>query len=127
MIRSSETLGQLAAALAAAQATMGHASKDAKNPHFKSSYASLAAVIEAIREPLSRQGIAFTSLASTDAKSSSINCRPKEPTSLYWAVSVDSAPAANVVVTVRAPWVRVHASNPTPGPQAVTVASGAPV
>ena len=75
MIRSSETLGQLAAALAAAQATMGHASKDAKNPHFKSSYASLAAVIEAIREPLSRQGIAFTSLASTDGLTVSVETR----------------------------------------------------
>ena len=75
MIRSSESLGQLAAALAAAQATMGHASKDAKNPHFKSSYASLAAVIEAIREPLSRQGIAFTSLASTDGLTVSVETR----------------------------------------------------
>jgi len=75
MIRSSETLGQLAAALAAAQATMGHASKDGKNPHFKSSYATLAAVIEAIREPLSKQGIAFTSLASTDGLTVSVETR----------------------------------------------------
>jgi hypothetical protein len=75
MIRSSESLGQLAAALAAAQATMGHASKDGKNPHFKSSYATLAAVIEAIREPLSKQGIAFTSLASTDGLTVSVETR----------------------------------------------------
>lgn len=75
MIRSSDTLGQLAAALAAAQATMGHASKDGKNPHFRSSYATLAAVIEAIREPLSRQGIAFTSLASTDGLTVSVETR----------------------------------------------------
>ena len=75
MIKSSESLGQLAAALAAAQATMGHASKDGKNPHFKSSYATLAAVIEAIREPLSKQGIAFTSLASTDGLTVSVETR----------------------------------------------------
>jgi hypothetical protein len=75
MIRSSETLGQFAAALAAAQATMGHASKDGKNPHFKSSYATLAAVIEAIREPLSKQGIAFTSLPTTDGLTVSVETR----------------------------------------------------
>jgi len=75
VIKSSESLGQLAAALAAAQATMGHASKDGKNPHFKSSYATLAAVIEAIREPLSKQGIAFTSLASTDGLTVSVETR----------------------------------------------------
>lgn len=75
MIRSSEALGQLAGALAAAQATMGHAHKDAKNPHYKSSYASLAAVIEAIREPLSKQGIAFVSLASTDGLTVSVETR----------------------------------------------------
>ena len=75
MIKSSEALGQLAAALAAAQATMGHAAKDGKNPHFKSSYATLASVIEAIREPLNRQGIAYTSLPSTEGLIVSVETR----------------------------------------------------
>ena len=75
MTRSSETLGELAAALAAAQSTMGHAAKDGKNPHFKSSYATLASVIEAIREPLARQGIAYTSLPSTEGLIVSVETR----------------------------------------------------
>ena len=75
MTRSSEALGQLAAALAAAQGTMGHAAKDGKNPHFRSSYATLASVIEAIREPLNRQGIAYTSLPSTEGLIVSVETR----------------------------------------------------
>jgi hypothetical protein len=55
----SEHIGALAAALAKAQATMGHASKTAENPHFRSRYADLAAVIEATRGPLAAQGLAM--------------------------------------------------------------------
>ena len=47
------------AALAAAQAEMGAALKDSVNPAFKSKYADLAAVIEAVRGPLTRHGISF--------------------------------------------------------------------
>ena len=49
----SEQIGELAAALAAAQGMMTAASKDATNPHFKSRYATLASVVDAIRAPLS--------------------------------------------------------------------------
>lgn len=49
----------LITALAKAQAEMTHASMDAENPHFKSRYASLGAVIDAVRGPLTSQGIAF--------------------------------------------------------------------
>lgn len=52
-------LSNLATALAAAQGQMAHAAKDSKNPHFKSSYASLASVLDAIREPLSAHGLAI--------------------------------------------------------------------
>lgn len=47
----------LYAALSAAQATIGHASKDATNPHFKSRYASLPAVLDAIRQPFADYGL----------------------------------------------------------------------
>jgi hypothetical protein len=47
------------AALAAAQAEMGAAIKDSENPAFRSKYADLAAVIEAVRAPLTRHGISF--------------------------------------------------------------------
>ena len=57
-MRTSEAINEIAAALAKAQGDIDNASKDAKNPHFKTSYADLAAVRDAIREPLSKNGIA---------------------------------------------------------------------
>lgn len=59
-MNASTTIGKLAAALSAAQGEIINASKDAKNPFFNSKYAELATVIEACKEPLSRNGVAFT-------------------------------------------------------------------
>ena len=59
MIEKSENITNLAAALLKAQKEMGTALKDSKNPYFKSSYADLKAVIEAIKEPLNNNGIRF--------------------------------------------------------------------
>ena len=53
-------------ALAAAQGEMTGATKDSKNPHFKSSYASLASVVDAVRAPLAKHGIAWTQRVSID-------------------------------------------------------------
>ena len=47
-------------ALAKAQGEIEGAKKDSQNPHFKSSYADLASVWAAIREPLSKNGLALT-------------------------------------------------------------------
>jgi hypothetical protein len=57
-----------AAALATAQGKMSGAPKDAKNPHFKSSYASLASVVEAIRVPLAESGIAWTQQVDVEGR-----------------------------------------------------------
>lgn len=56
----SETTADLAAALAKAQAGMQSAKFDKTNPHFKNKYASLAAVIDAIRKPLADNGLSYT-------------------------------------------------------------------
>ena len=50
---------EIAAALAKAQGAMTAAKFDQVNPHFKSKFASLASVIEAVRKPLTDNGIAF--------------------------------------------------------------------
>lgn len=50
--------GDLMVALAKAQGEIEGAKKDSQNPHFKSSYADLASVWAAIREPLSKNGLA---------------------------------------------------------------------
>ena len=49
----------LYAAFVKAQASMDHASKDAKNPHFKSTYSSLLSVIDSVRPALAANGLAF--------------------------------------------------------------------
>jgi hypothetical protein len=49
----------LPAALVKAQSMMGHAVLDAKNPHFKSRYATLQSVIDAVKPALNACGIAF--------------------------------------------------------------------
>lgn len=55
----------MAKALAKAQSEMGHASKDAINPHFKSKYADFAAVVDAIRKPLSNNGLSYVQVVSS--------------------------------------------------------------
>lgn len=55
----SDATDQLAAALAAAQGEMRCPLKDTSNPHFKSTYADLAGVREAVTGPLSQHGLAI--------------------------------------------------------------------
>lgn len=57
-IRGSERLDQLGLALAQAQGEMRGATKDAKNAHFNSNYATLDSVVDAVR-PLAAHGLAL--------------------------------------------------------------------
>jgi hypothetical protein len=59
MLRTSDHIDKLAAALVKAQAVMRGAPKDSKNPHFRNSYASLESVIDTARGPLNDNGLAF--------------------------------------------------------------------
>lgn len=61
MIKS-ESIAELAAALAKAQSEMGFAAKDSTNPFFKSNYADLASCIEAARLPLSKNGLSVSQM-----------------------------------------------------------------
>lgn len=56
-IATSEAIDQISTALAKAQARISTVGKDAKNPHFKSQYATLAAVREAAIPALNDHGI----------------------------------------------------------------------
>jgi hypothetical protein len=58
----SEQINELATALAKAQGQMRPASKNAANPHFRNRYADLASVVDALREPLSANGLSYTQL-----------------------------------------------------------------
>ena len=55
-------LNELAAALAKAQGAMNNASMNRINPHFKSKYADLAALWDAVRKPLSDNGLSVVQI-----------------------------------------------------------------
>lgn len=72
----SPTLGALAAALAKAQGEMRNAEKDKANPFFKSTYADLASIWDACREPLSKNGLSVVqSLGQTDKGQSKLTTK----------------------------------------------------
>jgi hypothetical protein len=56
-MKASETINELAAALAKAQGAIKGAVKDSANPFFKSKYADLASVWDACRKPLADNGL----------------------------------------------------------------------
>jgi hypothetical protein len=59
-MQRSEQINELAGALCKAQGAIEGAKKDSVNPHFKSAYADLASVWEAVRGPLTTNGLAVT-------------------------------------------------------------------
>ena len=58
-MNKSDNINELATALAKAQGAMRFAIKDADNPFFKSKYADLSSVVEAIRDALSGNGLSY--------------------------------------------------------------------
>lgn len=65
-MRSSETLNELAAALAKAQGLMSNATLNKVNPHFRSKYADLAAIRDAVTVPLASNGLAVVQIIGSD-------------------------------------------------------------
>jgi hypothetical protein len=59
-MEKSESIKELAAALAKAQGEIGKAIRDSANPFFKSKYADLGSVVDAIKEPLTNNGLSYT-------------------------------------------------------------------
>jgi len=57
-MNKSESIAEIATALAKAQAEISNASKNAKNPHFKSVYADLAEILNTVRPVFSLHDIA---------------------------------------------------------------------
>lgn len=71
-MQTSESLKELATALAQAQREMGSAAKGADNPFFKSKYADLAEVVKAIKEPLANNGLSYTQFPITEGESAGV-------------------------------------------------------
>lgn len=75
-MRQSDNIADLCAALAKAQAEMGHARKASENPFFKSNYADLASVVDACRPHLAANGLSAIHLPeSADAVLVTVTCR----------------------------------------------------
>jgi len=64
----SESVKELATALAKAQAEMHGAKKNAQNPHFRSTFANLESVWEACREPLTKNGLSVVQTMDSDVE-----------------------------------------------------------
>ena len=58
-MQKSESIKELAGALAKAQGEIKGALKDQSNPFFKSKYADLSSVVDAIRVPFSKNGLSY--------------------------------------------------------------------
>lgn len=58
-MNTSESIAALAAALCKAQSQMGGAAKSADNPFFKSKYADLSSVVQAIKQPFADNGLSY--------------------------------------------------------------------
>jgi hypothetical protein len=65
-MQSSEQMNELATALCAAQAEMQAAKKESVNPHLRSKYADLASIWEAIRVPLTKNGLSVAQVFEAD-------------------------------------------------------------
>jgi hypothetical protein len=65
-MKQSESIQNLAKSLATFHVMVGKISKDSTNPFFKSKYAGLPNVLEAIQEPLKESGLVFTQFPSGD-------------------------------------------------------------
>lgn len=87
----SDSIAELAKALAMAQGEIENASKNAKNPHFKSNYADLAEVINTVRPILSKHGLSITQFPAFEAGIASVESMLMH-SSGEWLSGTSSAP-----------------------------------
>ena len=93
MTHSTE-INEIATALAKAQAAMDNASKDRTNPAFKSKYADMASVRDAVNGPLSSHGIAYVQAPATTADGVTVETRLIHSSGQWLASVVGAAPKA---------------------------------
>ena len=71
-MNKSDSIKELATALAKAQGEIENASKTSKNDHFKSRYADLAEVLNTVRPVLAAHGLSFAQFPSLDGVTASV-------------------------------------------------------
>lgn len=94
MLTTSEQINEIAAALAKAQGLMDNAEKSRSNPAFKSKYADLASVRDAVIGPLSAAGIAVLQAPSTTAEGVVVETRFVHASGQWLSCSVGATPRA---------------------------------
>jgi len=94
MLTHSTDINEIATALAKAQAAMDNASKDRTNPAFKSKYADMASVRDAVNGPLSSHGIAYVQAAATTADGVTVETRLIHSSGQWLASVVGAVPKA---------------------------------
>jgi hypothetical protein len=71
-MQSSETIKEIAMALAKARAQFGSATRDAFNPAFRSKYADLASALNAVSLPLAAQGVSVMQFPETNVEGKTV-------------------------------------------------------
>ena len=74
-MQTSAEIGELATALAAAQGELTFAHKDAQNPAFRSTYATLASVWDSVRPALCKHGLAVAQVVEGDESGVTLTTR----------------------------------------------------
>lgn len=92
-MNKSESIKELATALAKAQAEIENASKSSVNPHFKSKYADLAEVLNTVRPVFSKHGISVIQAPSYEAGVASVETMLAH-SSGEWLSNTCSAPVS---------------------------------
>src|SRR6185295_10575703 len=93
-MNKSETLKELATAMAKAQGEIKGALKDSANPFFKSKYADLASVVEAIRGPLSTNGLSYVQIAHSIQDAAAIETVILHSSGEYLSCGIVSVPVS---------------------------------
>ena len=94
-MNKSESIKELATALAAAQAEIENASKNASNPHFRSRYADLAEVLNTARPVLAKHGLSVAQFPSLEDGIVSLETIMMHASG-EWISGIASAPIAKV-------------------------------
>lgn len=92
-MQKSESIAAISAALAKAQHDVENASKNAKNPHFKSKYADLAELLNTVRPVFSGHGLAIVQMPSFDNGVASVETLISH-SSGEWISSICHAPVS---------------------------------
>lgn len=92
-MQKSDSIKELATALAKAQGEIENASKNSNNPHFKSKYADLAEVLNTVRPVFAKHGISVIQAPSYDAGIASVETMLAH-ISGEWMANTCSAPVS---------------------------------